>query len=108
MTTSTKQLLSEDTVVEVDAQLADLIPGFMDNRWRDIKTIMNALTAGDYQAIQTVAHQMKGAGGGYGFDFISEAGCALEEAAKLGIVADIRQWVLDLSAYLTRVKVRYA
>ena len=50
---------------------------------------------------------MKGAGGGYGFDYISEIGVAIEVAAKEKNTEDIRNWVNELSAYLEKVEVVY-
>jgi hypothetical protein len=48
---------------------------------------------------------MKGAGGGYGFDAITEIGAALEEAAKQRNGAEIRDRVNELARYLDRVEV---
>jgi hypothetical protein len=50
---------------------------------------------------------MKGAGGGYGFDYISEIGAAIEKAAKENNIEDLRRWVGELSIYLEKVEVVY-
>ena len=99
--------VAEEAVVKVDAGLSDLIPGFLENRRRDVRTIEAALTLGDYQAIKHVAHQMKGAGGGYGFDAISEIGSALEQAAVRKDGAGVGRLTAELAAYLKNVRVSY-
>ena len=48
---------------------------------------------------------MKGAGGGYGFDAITDIGAALEEAAKDNHHEKALRGVSDLVAYLDRVEV---
>jgi len=50
---------------------------------------------------------MKGAGGSWGFQRITDVGAALEQAAK-SIDADAsRKWVSELSRYLDHVEIVY-
>jgi hypothetical protein len=49
---------------------------------------------------------MKGSGGGYGFDEISEIGRALEDAAKQSQAGKIREEIQRLRHYLDHVEVR--
>ena len=94
-------------VVHVDAELQELIPGYLDNRQADIRALREALEQDDYETIRIVGHSMKGSGGGYGFDAITEIGGALEQAAKDREPDAIRRWVGELSTYLARVEVVY-
>jgi hypothetical protein len=50
---------------------------------------------------------MKGAGGSYGFDAITDIGKSLEQAAMAKDSGGIKQMVQELSAYLDRVEVVY-
>ncbi len=50
---------------------------------------------------------MKGDGGGYGFDRITDIGAAMERAAKLEDRATIEQQILQLEDFLKRVAVVY-
>ena len=103
------QVLDKKIVVCVDHDLADLIPGFLEHRWTDVQTLLKAMGAGDYATIGKVGHQMKGIGGGYGFDALSEIGNGLEQAAHQGmIVEEVRKLLLKLVYYLAHVKVNYA
>ena len=97
----------EEIVVQVDPDLQDLVPGYLENRQKDIGSIRNALEQGDYETIRFLGHTMKGSGGGYGFDTISEIGQFLEEGAKRRDVQEIEKWLNRLSTYLDSVQVAY-
>ena len=92
-------------LVKVDPDLEDLIPGFLDNRRKDIAAIQEAVGRGDFETVRVLGHSMKGAGGGYGFDAITDLGAALEQAAKSKNTDAIRLSVGDLADYLGRVEV---
>ncbi|MBI5361281.1 MAG: Hpt domain-containing protein [Planctomycetes bacterium] len=94
-------------IVHVDAELEDIVPGFMENRRKDIKSILEALKGGDYETIRILGHSMKGSGGGYGFDAITEIGASLEQSAKDKNTENIRKKVDELSTYLENVEVKY-
>ena len=92
-------------LVKVDPDLADLIPGFLENRRKDITAMQAALEQGDFETVRVLGHSMKGAGGGYGFDAITDIGAALERAAKDRNRESIGKSLRDLSSYLDRVEV---
>ena len=94
-------------VVHTDKNLADLVPGYLDNRRKDIPSMTQALKRGDYDMIKILAHSMKGSGGAYGFDAISDIGNALEQAAKHKDAEETAQWISELSVYLARLKIVY-
>ncbi|MBU4055559.1 MAG: response regulator, partial [Proteobacteria bacterium] len=92
-------------IIKVERDLEDLIPGFLANRAKDIEDIKKALDQRNYETIRILGHSMKGAGGGYGFDYITETGRALENAANENKPEKVMQVVKDLSAFLDRVQV---
>ena len=92
-------------IVHVDEEIEDLIPGFLDNRRKDVNALQEALTNSDYETIRTLGHAMKGAGGGYGFDAITDIGSSLENAAKQKNTEEIRKRINELEDYLERVEV---
>ncbi len=94
-------------VVYVDRDIEDLIPEFLENKERDVYAIAAALTQRDYETIRVLGHSMKGSGGGYGFDAITEIGAALERAALNRQDEEIRRWTDELEDYLGRVQVVY-
>jgi len=98
---------SNKIVVRVDPDIADLIPGFLENRQKDIKTIEETLQKGDYDILQRMGHTLKGTGGGYGFDEITDIGLRIENAAKEKNADEILRQVQWLSDYLEKVEVVY-
>src|SRR5438132_5653185 len=73
---------AEKTIIRVDPDIAELIPGFLENRRKDIAAMLDAVQRGDFETVRALGHSMKGAGGGYGFDAIAEVGGALEHASQ--------------------------
>jgi len=94
-------------VVRIDPDLEELIPGYLDNRRRDIQALEEALAREDFDTSQRLGHTMKGSGGGYGFDSISAIGMAIEEASKNRSLDQVRHAVGELADYLDRVQVVY-
>jgi HPt (histidine-containing phosphotransfer) domain-containing protein len=91
--------------VEVDPDLVDLVPGFLDNRRADLGSIHDALARGDYRGIHRIGHNLKGNSGALGFDRLGAVGRELERAALAQDEAGIRAEVERLADYLERVEV---
>ncbi|MDH4083571.1 MAG: Hpt domain-containing protein [Nitrospira sp.] len=96
-----------DILVSVDASFEPLIPKFMTNRKKEVVTMQEALAVQDFETVRTVAHGMKGAGGSYGFDRITEIAAVIEQAAKAGDASTIARDLPALGSYLNRIKVVY-
>lgn len=94
-------------VVEIDSELQSIVPDFLDMRRKDGDLILEMLEANEFKGIYTIGHRMKGAGGSYGFDVISELGEKIENACQNGEGAVIRKAVAELRDYLERVSVVY-
>lgn len=94
-------------VVIIDRDLEDLIPGFLAKRQEDIAAILTAIQANDYETIRIVGHTLKGIGGGYGFDKLTEIGAALELAGKQQKA--VKAWELAgaMKDYLEDVEIEY-
>lgn len=99
--------MTDAIVVRVDPDLAELVPGFLDNRRRDVARLSEALATGDLETVRLVGHSMKGSGGGYGFTGVTDIGAALERAATDGDLAAARAALESLREYLERVEVRF-
>jgi CheY-like chemotaxis protein/HPt (histidine-containing phosphotransfer) domain-containing protein len=97
-------LNQEEIVVDPDPEIAHLVPGFLAGRRHDVQTVLHALTDSDYDAIRRVGHMLKGTGGAYGFDGISEIGSRLEEGAERQDFDQIRETVAALDSYLAHVR----
>ena len=94
-------------VAYVDTDLRELIPGFLDDRRNDTTTMSGAVEEGDFETVRVLGHELKGSGGGYGFDAITDIGQSLELAAKDQDKTEIWKLVQELANYLERVEVVY-
>jgi len=97
--------MSNDNVVYIDIDLEDLIPEFMENRKNDVILVNEHLQSGQIEEIMRIGHSMKGSGGGYGFDKITEIGAMMENAAKTGDMDEISRANQQLDDFLQSVKI---
>lgn len=91
--------------VAVPDYVFPLIPSFLANRRHDIATIRDALVRQDYGTIRLLGHRMKGDGGSFGLDRITEIGAALERAAVAPDVEGMRRSLEDLADFVARLEV---
>ena len=84
-------------------KLAARIPAFLQNRRQDVVTMLDALTRGDFETVERLGHDMKGAGASFGFQAITDIGAALEQKAESADTDASRKWVGELSTYLDGV-----
>ncbi len=90
--------------VLVDPLLADLIPGYLDETRRRTDDAAEKLQQGDLAGVQRTAHQLKGSGGGYGFDGITTLAAALETALLEGDAAEAANRLRLLRSYLESIR----
>lgn len=97
----------ETVTVYVDIDLKELIPNFITSRKDDIRSLRQALARQNYSEIGILAHTLKGIGGGYGFDFITELGGKMEQAAKRGDQQELTSLIDTMEHSLERVNIVY-
>jgi len=78
-------------------------PAYLENCRYNVTAINAALDQADFETVVILAHNMRGSGGGFGFQMITDFGAGLETAAHLADLGTSRRWVQDLSDYLERV-----
>ncbi|MBC7837357.1 MAG: response regulator, partial [Nitrospiraceae bacterium] len=88
----------------MDPRFRDLIPKYLENCRRDFVTMLTALAIGDFEKIAFIAHQMKGSGGAFGFQALSDMGDVLEHAAEAADLDLSRKAVADFGEYLDGVR----
>lgn len=97
----------ERTVVRIDRDFAPMIPRFMGNRRRELAAMREAVAKGDYETVRKLAHDIKGAGGSYGFDALSAMAAELEQAATAGQGTNVQAGLAALERYLATIDVQY-
>jgi hypothetical protein len=92
-------------VIHVDPDLFDLMPGFLANKRADALKIVAAAGNSDYESLRTIGHRIKGEGGGYGLNGISDIGAELERAAIDSDLAAVHRCAEKLSVYLDSIDI---
>lgn len=93
--------------VYIDTDLEDIVPTFLANRRKDLRTIRAALPDKDFETVRTIGHRMKGDGGSYGFQAISKIGGSMELAAGRRDQPAIERYTSQLEDFLARIAVVY-
>jgi HPt (histidine-containing phosphotransfer) domain-containing protein len=85
----------------------ELVPGFVENRHRELEELRDALAAGRYEQLGHIGHRMRGIGTSYGFDRVSALGGELEERAAASDREGLAALIAGYADYLARLKVVY-
>ena len=91
-------------LVQVDPLIAPLVPGYLENRAKDVQRITDFLAAGDFAALRKLGHNVKGSAGAYGLAPLSEIGSRIEVAAQAADAGAIGAALEDLRRFLQSVK----
>jgi len=98
--------MSNKIIVNVSSALQGLLPRFLANRELDIATLKTALANNDFETFRALGHKLKGSGGGYGFDALSDLGGRMEIAAAASPDAAVLAALLaEYEDYMARVEV---
>jgi HPt (histidine-containing phosphotransfer) domain-containing protein len=87
-----------------DADFRELLEDFVAALPERSRRLAELHSGGLIEELARQAHQLKGAGGGYGFPEISEAGGELQDACREQNAATIDECVVELLALLERVE----
>ena len=74
-----------------EADMLDLIELFVDDMEGRVESLRAALDGADWRKLTTLAHQLKGASGGYGFSPVGEAAGRLEATLRDGELEDVER-----------------
>ncbi len=64
-----------------------------------------ALDRADFEAVTILGHNLRGSGGGFGFQTITDLGAGLEQASEDTDVDGARKLLSELSSYLDSVEI---
>ncbi len=77
------------SIYEDDPDMIEIVREFADELPSRAESVESLLRQGDLGELQRLAHQLKGAGGGYGFAAVSDVAAAVEQALKDGVDAAV-------------------
>ena len=87
----------------MDPDIEALIPRFLQDLAKLVASAQEALGVGDMDAIKAIGHKIRGAGGSFGFDRVSELGEILEVRAPAGENEIIRRALDELESFAYEV-----
>ncbi len=94
--------------VLVEQGMEEVVPRYLNKRRAEIPIYRKALEDGNFEAIKSLGHKMKGTGAGYGFQMLTDLGDALESAAKRTDAAEIEVRTDQLARYLDAIELEYS
>ncbi len=93
--------------VQVDAELADLIPQYLSNRWSDLAFARQLQVNADFYLLSRMAHRIRGSAASYGFGRLGDIAQALEAAAEKQDPAAVDTALENYDAFLRSVRIDY-
>ena len=96
---------AKEIIVRVASKFGRISLDYIEDRRKDVGRVLSALERHDYDKILILAHSMKGSGGAFGFDGITDLGRHMERAAKNQEPEEIRRVAAKLWDYVDRVEV---
>lgn len=100
--------MTDTPIIErIDSDLEPLMERFFINSEKDLVEMRTALNAGDFETLARLGHTAKGTGYGYGLMGMGDIGLALENASKIGDVAEVTVQVACMASYLANVQVEF-
>lgn len=94
-------------VVKIDADLADLVPRYLNNREADLMFARRLLADGDYWLLAGMAHRIKGSAASYGFHGLGEIAQAIGAAANTQDAEAVAAWLHEFDVFIHSVRVEY-
>ena len=79
---------------------AEMQEMYINHTSRELVSIMDNLETNSFDSLRTFGHNIKGSGGMYGFNEVTEIGAVIEAAAKDEDMALIKSNLKDLDLFL--------
>lgn len=103
---STEQMTPVYSSFGTDPDMLDLVQEFVVALPDRAAAIEAATAAQDLETVRRLAHQLKGASGGYGFEAIGQAAASLESSVKAAAaMSEVTGRVQELVSLCRRAKV---
>ena len=90
----------QDLVINPEEDLLDLIPGFLDNRRKDLVLAKQFLSSHEFGSLSNLGHTIKGVARPYGFDYLEKISIELENCALIKDLEGCRSAVVEMQYYL--------
>lgn len=93
-------------LVREDPDMIDLVEEFVEELPQRLSALQSAFESQQIDEVRSLAHQLKGAGGGHGYQILTDKAAALEQQAIEGNISAIQGAIEDLVKVIARVAVK--
>ena len=83
-----------------DEEWAEMQEMYINFTSKELEKIQESMDTATMESLRTFGHNIKGSGGMYGFDRVTELGAKIETAANEDKLEDIRSFFKDLNDFL--------
>ena len=94
----------DDSVVEVDEELLDIVPLFLESRRKDALRLGALLADANFEEVARVGHTVRGSAATFGFEALKELGSRLQRAAEGKEAGEVARVSTELTRYLEAVR----
>jgi len=94
--------------VEVDADVEELIPPFLESKKEELRQLKLKLDANDYEPVRQISHKLKGAFNMYGFRFLSDACATMEAVSPRGERDTIQEQLDAIDHFMENMTLQFA
>jgi len=94
------RLKARDSAVRAAQRLAGQLPAYLDHCRGDVVLMLAALDRADFAAVIIIGHNLRGSGGGFGLQALTDFGAGIEQSATDSDDNGARRWLGELSTYL--------
>jgi len=95
----------ESELLKEDPCFAEIVIPFVEGLSDRLRKMQEQLRSGDFEGLRTLAHQLKGSGGGHGFPILSEKAAHLEQAARQSLLEECADDLDELRNVIGRITV---
>ena len=92
-------------LLEDDPEFEEIVVEFVEALANRVLDMEDALRPADFEKLQTLAHQLKGCGAGYGYPVVSERAANLEQCAKNRVAHDCTAVLGEMKEICSRIVV---
>jgi HPt (histidine-containing phosphotransfer) domain-containing protein len=94
-------------VYEIDKDLEEIVPAFLEGRKKDTELIKKFVLDKNFEELRSIGHKLKGTAGSYGFMGLSKIGAQIEEAAKASNIDALNKLSLEYENHIKQVEVKF-
>jgi len=83
-----------------DEEWAEMQEMYINFTSKELEKVQESMDTATMESLRTFGHNIKGSGGMYGFDRVTELGAKIETAANEDKLEDIKSFFKDLNDFL--------